>query len=335
MTDSPSYPRRDPFFAHRVTRLLFKSCAAQSLGHHAICLIIHIAHTEDAARYQGAVTFWNGQLMETLGFKSPKQLNEARKIACEAGWLHYERDGDRAVGNYWCLVPECVGQFDDAPIEEPRPILPRKAEQASPEIHSDSRSDSRSENGMLSEFGTQSGTRSGMHCGTHCGTQSGKPLIPIPSPIPKREKEREREARVESAERCEDGTRLPDIGAPAPLMATATAVTDAIATATRHVAGWRMPTNAAESRHREALALWQAARKGKHGSYLPEAQWEAVAIQRAAWDSDRWHAALMTSAADGTANLATHGQEPEPRAGPAPRNGRRTRIKLEPHHYDL
>ena len=329
MTDSPSYPRRDPFFAHRVTRLLFKSCAAQSLGHHAICLIIHIAHTEDAARYQGAVTFWNGQLMEVLGFTSPKQLNEARKIACEAGWLHYERDGDRAVGNYWCLVPECVGQFDDAPIEEPRPISPRKAEQASPEIHSDSRSDSRSENGMLSEFGTQNGTRSGMHC----GTQSGKPLIPIPSPIPKREKEREREARVESAERCEDDTRLPDIGSPAPLMVPSPPVDAARQEAASYVAEWRMPTNASESRHRAALALWQAARKAKHGSYMPEAQWDAVAILRASWDAQRWHKALQVSAADGTLNLATH--DPDARDGPAPRHGKRQRLKLEPHHYDM
>ncbi len=65
-----TYPERESHYAHRLTRLVFKSCAAQSIGHHACMLIIHIAHTEDAARYQGPVRFWNSQLSEVLGFKS-------------------------------------------------------------------------------------------------------------------------------------------------------------------------------------------------------------------------------------------------------------------------
>ena len=60
-----AYPKRESFFAHRLTRLLFKGCAAQEIGQYAVLLVIQIAHTEDAARYQGPVRFWNSQLMAT------------------------------------------------------------------------------------------------------------------------------------------------------------------------------------------------------------------------------------------------------------------------------
>lgn len=159
-----SYPARQPFHAHKLTRLLFKGCAAQSIGHHAVCLVIHIAHTEDAARYQGPVRFWNSQLMEVLGFKSPKQLNNARDAAVTAGWLVYERVNIRSVGHYWTTAPESVAKFDDSPIEP---------------IHSD--------NGNLSESGTNSElihSESGTRSGTNSGTNSGKLSNPIPFPNP-------------------------------------------------------------------------------------------------------------------------------------------------------
>ena len=118
-----NYPQRDKFFAHQLTRLLFKSCAAQSIGQDAVLLIIHIAHTEDAARYQGPVRFWNSQLNETLGFRSPKSLNNARAKAVEAGWLVYERKNDRADGKYFTTIPRHVMEFDDSPIESiPEPV---------------------------------------------------------------------------------------------------------------------------------------------------------------------------------------------------------------------
>lgn len=112
-----AYPSREPFYAHRLTRLLFKSCAAQSIGQDAVLLIIHIAHTEDAARYQGPVRFWNSQLNEVLGFRSPKTLNNARTKAVQAGWLIYERKHDRTDGRYWTCIPQSVLAFDDEPIE--------------------------------------------------------------------------------------------------------------------------------------------------------------------------------------------------------------------------
>lgn len=112
-----AYPCRDQYYAHKLTRLLFKSCAAQSIGQDAVLLIIHIAHTEDAARYQGPVRFWNSQLNEVLGFRSPKSLNNARAKAVAAGWLVYERPNDRADGRYWTCIPSSVLRFDDSPIE--------------------------------------------------------------------------------------------------------------------------------------------------------------------------------------------------------------------------
>lgn len=164
------YPKRDRCHAHRITRLLFKSCAAQTLGHQAVCLVVHVAHTEDASRYQGPVRFWNSQLMETLGFKSPKQLTGARSKAVEAGWLYYERSNDRSVGHYWTLIPVAVTRFDDQPIE--------------PISHSILHSDSRSDNGKHSDNGKDMFSESGTHSGMHCGTRSGKPSNPYPFPYP-------------------------------------------------------------------------------------------------------------------------------------------------------
>ncbi len=99
-------------------------------------------------------------ISETLGFNSPKQLVEARKRAVNAGWLHYQRDHDRTVGEYWTLTPQNVAKFDDKPIED----------------LDDSYSANGTEVGKHSEHGTQSGTQS--------GTGSGTPPNPIPEPNP-------------------------------------------------------------------------------------------------------------------------------------------------------
>ncbi|QDT06892.1 hypothetical protein K227x_53150 [Rubripirellula lacrimiformis] len=187
MTDH--YPKRSSHWAHKLTRLLFKSCAAQDIGHHAVCLVTHIAHTEDAARYQGPVRFWNSQLMEVLGFNSPKQLTAARDKAIQAGWLVYHRVNDRSVGNYWTEMPDSVSRFSDEPIEESCSDngTGKHSENGK---HSDSENGKHSDSGkgMHSESGTHGGTHSGMHCGTHsgmhCGTHSGKPSYPTPNPTP-------------------------------------------------------------------------------------------------------------------------------------------------------
>lgn len=162
---------RPAYYAHRLTRLLFKSCATQSMGHHAAMLVIHIAHTEDAARYRGPVTFWNSQLSETMGFKSPKQLNNARQAAIDSGWLVYERNHDRSVGKYWTRIPPTVERFNDEPIEENT-------------FHSENGTGSGIENGTRNGKHSENGTRNGTGSGTRSGTGSGKPPNPVPVPDP-------------------------------------------------------------------------------------------------------------------------------------------------------
>jgi len=162
------YPKRDSHHAHRITRLLFKSCACQEIGAHAALLVIHIAHTEDAVRYQYPVRFWNGQLMALFGWNSPKQLTEARRRAIEAGWLHYEREGNRQVGRYWTLIPEMVEAFSDAPIE--------------PINYSENGMNGGTNNGNVSENGKVIHSENGTISGMIHGMNSGKTSIPIPNP---------------------------------------------------------------------------------------------------------------------------------------------------------
>ena len=71
MKDYPSSRKHSGHFSHKYVRLLAKSCAAQDIGHHAVLLCVFIVHTEDAARYSGPVRFWNEQLMNIMGFRSP------------------------------------------------------------------------------------------------------------------------------------------------------------------------------------------------------------------------------------------------------------------------
>ena len=111
------YPERESHFAHKLTRLLGRTCAAQEIGHVAWCLVAHIAHTEDAARYRRPVTFWNHQLESVLGL-SWGRLDRARKRAVAAGWLHYERQANRRVGKYWCLIPQEHQDLPDSPVDE-------------------------------------------------------------------------------------------------------------------------------------------------------------------------------------------------------------------------
>ena len=161
------YPRRDSHFAHRFVRVLHKSCAAQDIGTQACYLLCVIAHTEDAARYRGPARFWNSQLMETLGFTSPKQLDNARDAAIEAGWLHYDRAGNRQVGEYFVTIPNHFIGINDAPIE--------------PLNHSPGGTN----NGKIS--GTKvkrKRERIGNGSRNESETESGKPPIPLPVPIP-------------------------------------------------------------------------------------------------------------------------------------------------------
>ncbi len=162
-----NYPKRDSHFAHRFVRVLQKSCAAQDIGQHACLLLCYISHTEDAARYSGPVRFWNSQLEQTMGYTSPKQLNNARHKAIEAGWLHYERQGTRGVGEYYVIIPDRFRTLSDAPIEEP--ILSQNGK-------NDSFPERNESPAILSDLGTNSGKNHGKN--------SGKLSCPIPKPNP-------------------------------------------------------------------------------------------------------------------------------------------------------
>lgn len=161
-----NYPPREQFFAHRFVRLLLKSCAALDIGQPACLLTVFIAHQEDSARYRGPVRFWNQQLMNCMGFKSPKQLVEARQKAIDAGWLHYERAGNREVGQYFVTIPESVLCLDDTPIEENHSVI-RSA------IHSESGTNTERKAERISDGKRNENV-----------TESGKHSIPIPSPNP-------------------------------------------------------------------------------------------------------------------------------------------------------
>ena len=153
-----NYPKREPFFAHKFVRLLTKSCAAQDIGLNAFALLCVIAHQEDSARYSGPVRFWNEQLMNVLGFKSPKQLNDCRAKAIQFGWLQYERSGNREVGRYAVAIPEGFEGLDDSPIEP---------------IHSESGTNKER---IAERLGDGSRNES--------VTESGKHSVPIPCPVP-------------------------------------------------------------------------------------------------------------------------------------------------------
>ncbi len=116
----PDYPKREPYFAHRFVRLLFKTCAAQEIGIDACYLLVHIAHTEDAKRYKGPVTFHNEQLQAILGFKKWERLDRARRAACRANWLHYQPPPNRRrqPGRYFVTIPAELEDVDDLPIDE-------------------------------------------------------------------------------------------------------------------------------------------------------------------------------------------------------------------------
>lgn len=133
------YPNRQPYFSNKFTRALITNSVASVIGRDALLLVLIIANYEDATRYSGPAKLWNGQLMAALGFKSPKQLNNARDAAIKAGYLNYHRENDRAIGKYFVCLPdeisipqterktECKTEHDTESI----PQTERKAEQES------------------------------------------------------------------------------------------------------------------------------------------------------------------------------------------------------------
>jgi len=150
-----------PFYCLRLTRALFASEAIKAMGKDAALLVQWVALREDELRYREPVRAWNAELENVLGFNSPKQLNETRRRAVEAGWLLYCRDHDRAIGEYLAVIP---ARFHDLLCKS-----------ALPESFPNTESEAERENEMLSENGMQSGKGN--------GKGSGKPSIPNPIPV--------------------------------------------------------------------------------------------------------------------------------------------------------
>jgi hypothetical protein len=161
------YPKasRGSFFAHKFVRLLMKSCAAQDMGQNAVLLCVFIAHTEDAMHYSGACRFWNEQLLSVMGFRSAKQLDAARDKAVEAGWLVYDRAGNRSVGRYWVTIPEQFATLTDSPTGENGPA----ASGNHSAIHSTNHSESDPNTARIRH---------------ESGTNQGVSSNPVPDPVP-------------------------------------------------------------------------------------------------------------------------------------------------------
>jgi len=165
------YPKRNSHFAHRAFRIMHKSCAAAEMGRDAFCIVATVLHTEDAARYTGPVTFWNSQLMETLGFSKWDTFDRARGRAVDAGWLVYHQEGRRQPGRYYVTIPARFEGLSDAPLEDvsiPCSIPP----------YGDNAGD---------KAGINEGIKRGQS-GVQSGDKQGEPptlsLKPNPSPIP-------------------------------------------------------------------------------------------------------------------------------------------------------
>src|SRR5262245_15430880 len=103
-----SYSSREPFYAHRFVRTLYRNCAPQTIGLEACALLTIVVHCEDATRYRGPVAFYNQRLQDMLGLRKWESLDRARKRAVDAGWLIYEPPpaGRRGAGRYFVTIPK-------------------------------------------------------------------------------------------------------------------------------------------------------------------------------------------------------------------------------------
>lgn len=165
------YPKKGTHYAHKTFRIMHKAMLAAEHGRDVLCLLAVILHTEDAARYRGPVSFFNTQLMETLGFRKWEQFDAVRTKAIKSGWLQYEGCGKRSPGRYFVTIPKEFDQVDDGLMEEC--ISP--------------------ENGYKQGYdegyrlGYDAGVKQGVKWGTdsaQTGGQTGGTSYPVPSPLP-------------------------------------------------------------------------------------------------------------------------------------------------------
>lgn len=178
------YPRnRGDFFAHKLIRLMIRTCACQDIGTDAFGLVTAVVHTEDSKRYTAPVTWWNDQLMSVLGF-SWNKLDRARKRAVDAGWLHYEAGGKGKVGKYWATVPEAFAALPDGAVDCDRQdvFFPTGGERNGGEPGTETVSSASSSSPVKRETGEKR-ERNEAQPGDKCGTFVPSPC---PNPIPRK-----------------------------------------------------------------------------------------------------------------------------------------------------
>jgi hypothetical protein len=107
------YPKREPFFSHRFTRLMSKVCLANEIGPAGCWLLTVIVHTEDAGGYLKPVTFWNGQLMSHAGIPSEDALERLRSKCVKAGWLSYKKGSSGRAPSYFVVIPDALQCVSD------------------------------------------------------------------------------------------------------------------------------------------------------------------------------------------------------------------------------
>jgi hypothetical protein len=113
-----AYPGRSPFYAMKFVRVLTKNCVATEHGTQVFTLLAVIVATEDSAKYQRAVTFWDGQLMPLVGANSQDVLARVRQRAVAAGWLSYQPGRKGVPGEYFVMIPPSAKGYSDAPVDE-------------------------------------------------------------------------------------------------------------------------------------------------------------------------------------------------------------------------
>lgn len=134
------YPKRPPFFAAKVCKLLGRTCAAQTITPAGAYLITQIAYVEDAKRYSGPVTYFREPLMHITGIGTAARLIRVRNLCVKAGWLHYEEPpkGSRQPGVYWVTIPE---KFEDLPLSayDDEPVAQSNANEYANRTQTDTR----------------------------------------------------------------------------------------------------------------------------------------------------------------------------------------------------
>jgi hypothetical protein len=115
---TPTYPKRQQFFALKAVRAMVKTCVANEYGQGVFCLLVTVVHTEDAAHYRRPVTFYEGQLMPLIGVTSRTTFKRVRERAVESGWLVFI-PGDRGgPPSYFVQIPDHALGLDDLPTDE-------------------------------------------------------------------------------------------------------------------------------------------------------------------------------------------------------------------------